>query len=178
MYSMLAGARGLCKRSDAATRAARCRPSVSLSGHDRCSALRHRTNRVQFCPGSSAARLNEHFYRHCEDRFPMRIAYALMLLVIASARAAPVDPKEVPKDAVAYRVSVCARPFPDSGLGIPAHAFLALNTVDPAQKRVFHAIGAVKGTQPRALVGHASMLTPVPDALSTNDYASLIQNCL
>ena len=110
----------------------------------------------------------------------MRIAYALLslLIITLSGHAAQLDPNEIPKDAVAYRVSLCARPFPDSALGIPAHAFLALNTVDPAQKRVFHAIGAVKGTQPRALVGQAAMLTPVPEALSTSDYASLMQNCL
>ena len=109
----------------------------------------------------------------------MRFVYALSLLIIASvARAAAVDPKEIPKDAVAYRVSFCARPFPDSGLGIPPHAFVVFNTVDPAQKRVFHAIGSVKGAQPHALVGHGAMLSPVPDALNTNDYASLMQNCL
>lgn len=110
----------------------------------------------------------------------IRFAYAVLSLMIvtSTARAAAVDPKEIPKDAVAYRLSFCARPFPDSGLGIPPHAFVVFNTVDPAQKRVFHAIGAVKGTQPHALVGHGSMLSPVPDALSTNDYASLMQNCL
>ncbi len=87
-------------------------------------------------------------------------------------------PGEIPKDAVAYRLSFCARPFPDSALGVPPHAFLALNTVDPSQKRVFHAIGAVKGAPPHALVGQAKMLTPVPPTLSTADYTALMQTCL
>jgi hypothetical protein len=109
----------------------------------------------------------------------MRIAYTVLsLLFTASAAGAAFDPNEIPKDAMAYRVSFCARPFPDSALGIPPHAFLALNTVDPAQKRVFHAVGTVKGVQPRALLGHAAMLNPVPVALSTPDYAALMQNCL
>jgi hypothetical protein len=109
----------------------------------------------------------------------MRIAYALLsLLVFASTADAAVDPKEIPKDAVAHRLSFCARPFPDSGLGVPAHAFLALNTVDPAQKRVFHAFGTVKGVQPRGLLGHASMVGPVPTELNTADYSALMQNCL
>jgi hypothetical protein len=110
----------------------------------------------------------------------MRIGYIpLSLLVVTSAASAwAMDPNEIPKDEVAYRLSVCARPSQDSGLGIPAHAFIALNTVDPAQKRVFHVIGAVKGAQPHALVGHGVMLSPIPDVLTTKDYASLMQNCL
>lgn len=109
----------------------------------------------------------------------MRIAYLLFCLLLAApAFAAAVDPREVPKDQVAYRLSFCARPFPDSGLGIPTHAFLALNTVDPAEKRVFHAFGTVKGVQPRGLLGHGVLLSPVPAALSTADYVSLMQNCL
>ena len=109
----------------------------------------------------------------------MRIACALLSLVlfVPVARAA-FDPQEIPKDAVAYRLSFCARPFPDSALGVPPHAFLALSTVDPSQKRVFHAIGAVKGAHPHALVGHATTLTPVPATLSTADYAALMQTCL
>jgi hypothetical protein len=110
----------------------------------------------------------------------MRIGYILLSLLVATSAAngQTMDPNEIPKDAVAYRLSICARPSQDSGLGIPAHAFIALNTVDPAQKRVFHAIGAVKGAQPHALLGHGVMLSPVPDALTTKDYASLMQNCL
>jgi hypothetical protein len=109
----------------------------------------------------------------------MRIAYLLLsLLISASAWAAPFDPNEIPKDQVAYRLSFCARPFPDSNLGVPPHAFIALNTVDPAQKRVFHAFGTVKGTQPRALIGHAAILNPVPATLTTAEYSSLMQNCL
>ena len=63
---------------------------------------------------------------------PGRVACALLcLLLLRSLADAAVDPNEIPKDAVAYRLSFCARPFPDSALGIPPHAFLALNTVDP-----------------------------------------------
>jgi hypothetical protein len=109
----------------------------------------------------------------------MRIAYTVLaLLFAASAANAAFDPNEIPKDAMAYRVSFCARPFPDSALGIPPHAFLALNTVDPQQKRVFHAVGTVKGVQPRALLGHTAVLNPVPVAISTPDYAALMQKCL
>jgi|RhiMethySRZTD1v2_1073278.scaffolds.fasta_scaffold1616184_1 hypothetical protein len=108
----------------------------------------------------------------------MRIAFLLLSLLFAAAAPAAFDASEVPKDGVAYRLSFCARAFPDSALGIPPHAFLALNTVDPAQKRVFHAVGTVRGVQPRALLGHAAMLTPVPAALSTPDYGALMQNCL
>jgi len=108
----------------------------------------------------------------------MRIAFVLLSLLFASAAAAAFDASEIPKDGVAYRLSFCARAFPDSALGVPPHAFLALNTVDSTQKRVFHAVGTVKGIQPRALLGHAAMLTPVPVALSTPDYSALMQNCL
>lgn len=109
----------------------------------------------------------------------MRLALLLWsLLVLSGTAAAAFDPNEIPKDGPSYRLSVCARSFPDSGLGVPAHALLILNTVDPAQKRVFHAVGTVKGVQPRALIGHAALLSPIPDALATKDYASLMQNCL
>jgi hypothetical protein len=109
----------------------------------------------------------------------MRIAYTLIVLLLTAVNAAAaVDPNEIPKDQVAYRLSFCARPFPDSALGIPPHAFVALNTVDPAQKRVFHAFGTVKGIQPHALLGHGALLSPVPETLSTPAYVSLMQNCL
>jgi hypothetical protein len=109
----------------------------------------------------------------------MRLAYVLISLLLAAASTqAAFDPNEIPKDGVAYRLSFCARPFPDSALGIPPHAFVALNTVDPAQKRVFHAFGTVKGIQPRALLGHGAMLSPVPETLTTPAYASLMHNCL
>src|SRR5690242_18703398 len=108
----------------------------------------------------------------------MQKTYLLMLFLFAGpAAGAAFDATEIPKDAIAYRLSFCARPFPDSALGIPPHAFVALNTVDPAQKRVFHAVGTVKGVQPRALLGHAALLSPVPETLSTPAYASLMQNC-
>jgi hypothetical protein len=109
----------------------------------------------------------------------MQKTYLLMLILFAGpAAGAAFDATEIPKDAIAYRLSFCARPFPDSALGIPPHAFVALNSVDPAQKRVFHAVGTVKGVQPRALLGHAALLSPVPETLSTPAYASLMQNCL
>lgn len=108
----------------------------------------------------------------------MRIVFVLLSLPFTAATFAAFDLNEIPKDGVAYRVSFCARAFPDSALGIPPHAFLALNSVDSTQKRVFHAFGTVKGVQPRALLGQAAMLAPVPDVLSAPDYAALMQNCL
>ena len=108
----------------------------------------------------------------------MRIVFFLLCLPLAAAAAAGFDPREIPTDGIAYRVSFCARAFPDSALGVPPHAFLALNTVDPAQKRVFHAVGTVKGVQPRALLGSSAMLTPVPVTLNSSDYSALMQNCL
>jgi hypothetical protein len=108
----------------------------------------------------------------------MRVTFVLLSLLFTATTFAAFDPNEIPKEGVAYRVSFCARAFPDSGLGIPPHAFLALNTVDSTQKRVFHAIGTVKGTQPRALLGQAAMLSPVPEVLSAPNYAGLMQNCL
>lgn len=76
-----------------------------------------------------------------------------------------------------YSVNFCARPSPDSVLGVPPHAFVGLGQRTAPGQRGFVAVGTVPGIQPKALVGFSKLIEPVPTTLDDEGYASVLQNC-
>lgn len=111
----------------------------------------------------------------------MRACHVLMLLLLdiaLPAHAEVADPLEIPRDGTVYRLGFCARPSPDSAAGVPAHAFVALASVQPSEKRTYQAVGAVAGSQPHGLIGFSAVLNPMPSPLKSLDFGLLISHCL
>jgi len=101
-----------------------------------------------------------------------------LLAAAQPASARELDLRKTADPEGVYSLNFCARPFPDSGLSIPPHAYIAWSQLFPTGKRSYKAVGTVTGVQPRALLGFATSVNPVPPEISQPIYTSLSERCL
>jgi hypothetical protein len=77
-----------------------------------------------------------------------------------------------------YSLSFCARPFPDSALAVPPHAFVAFSHASATGKRFVQAIGTATLAPSNTLLGFSTKISPIPAELEEQAQAMLTERCL
>ena len=110
--------------------------------------------------------------------FRLLLLVACLLTGLVYSQARELDLRKRADPDGTYSLSFCARPFPDSALSVPPHAFVAFSHLSATGKRFVRAIGTATLASSNTLLAFSTKISPIPAELEEQAQAMLTERCL